>query len=288
MIAASVTLDREEFHFIRDFVYRTAAIVIDEDKHYLVEYRLAPLIEREGMPSFRHLVSELKQPSSGLLRSRVVDAITTNETLFFRDGQPFEILRRTILPQLIERRRSSRALHFFFGGCSSGQEPYSIAMLLRHHFPELNDWNLCLTAVDISSEMIRRAQEGLYTQFEVNRGLPARLLVQNFEKAGVHWRVSKSIRSMVNFQEMNLTRPSGLSMGVDIFFLRNVLIYFDQNERGRLLEHVRNVLRPDGCLMLGAAETTVFTNDFFVPLPIEFSNLFYLKGTPSPFHLNPN
>ena len=274
MIAASVTLDREEFHFIRDFVYRTAAIVIDEDKHYLVEYRLAPLIEREGMPSFRHLVSELKQPSSGLLRSRVVDAITTNETLFFRDGQPFEILRRTILPQLIERRRSSRALHFFFGGCSSGQEPYSIAMLLRHHFPELNDWNLRLTAVDISGEMIRRAQEGLYTQFEVNRGLPARLLVQNFEKAGIHWRVRQSILSMVDFQEMNLTRPLSLEQEVDIFFLRNVLIYFDQNERRRLLAHVRDALRPDGYLMLGAAETTVFCNDAFVPLPVEFSNLF--------------
>jgi len=288
MIAASATLDREEFHFIRDFVYRAAAIVIDEDKHYLVEYRLAPLIEREGMRSFRHLVTELQQPSSGPLRSRVVDAMTTNETFFFRDAQPFDILRRIILPQLIERRRSSRALHLFFGGCSSGQEPYSIAMLLRHHFPELNDWNLRLSAVDISGEMIRRARQGLYTQFEVNRGLPARLLVQNFEKTGIHWRVSESIRSMVDFQEMNLTRPFALDMGVDIFFLRNVLIYFDQNERARMLEHVRNVLRPDGCLMLGAAETTVFTNDFFVPLPVEFSNLFYLKGTPSPLHLNPS
>lgn len=288
MIAASVTLEREEFHFIRDFVYRTAAIVIDEDKHYLVEYRLAPLIEREGMRSFRHLVSELQQPSSGPLRGRVVDAMTTNETFFFRDAQPFDILRRMILPQLIERRRPSRALHFFFGGCSSGQEPYSIAMLLRHHFPELNDWTLQLSAVDISGEMIRRARQGLYSQFEVNRGLPARLLVQNFEKAGIHWRVSESIRSMVDFQEMNLTRPFDLGTQVDIFFLRNVLIYFDQGERGRVLEHVRNVLRPDGYLMLGAAETTVFLNDVFVPLPIEFSNLFYLKGTPSPFRLNSN
>jgi len=283
MIAPAATLEREEFHFIRDFVYRAASIVIDEDKHYLVEYRLAPLIEREGMGSFRRLVSELKQPSSGPLRGRVVDAMTTNETSFFRDAKPFDILRRIILPQLIERRRSSRALHLFFGGCSSGQEPYSIAMLLRQHFPELNDWDVQLTAADLSGEMIRRAREGLYTQFEVNRGLPARLLVQYFEKSGIHWRISESIRSMVHFQAMNLSQPLALSTGVDIFFLRNILIYFDQNERSRLLEQVRDALRTDGCLMLGAAETTVFSNTFFVPLPVEFSNLFYLKNTPAPF-----
>ena len=133
--------------------------------------------------------------------------------------------------------------------------------------------------------MIRKAREGLYTQFEVNRGLPARLLVQYFEKAGIHWRVAESIRSMVTFQEMNLTQAFALATGVDIFFLRNILIYFDQNERARLLELAHQALRADGCLMLGAAETTVFTNDTFVPLPVEFSNLFYLKNSPAPFHL---
>jgi chemotaxis protein methyltransferase CheR len=283
MIAPAATLDLEAFHFIRDFVYRSASIVIDEDKHYLVEYRLAPLIEREGMRSFRHLVTELQQPSAGPLRSRVVDAMTTNETSFFRDAKPFDILRRIILPQLIERRRPYRELHLFFGGCSSGQEPYSIAMLIRQYFPELNDWDVRLTAADLSGEMIRKAREGLYTQFEVNRGLPARLLVQYFEKSGIHWRISESIRSMVNFQAMNLSQPLALSTGIDIFFLRNILIYFDQNERSRLLEQVRDALRSDGCLMLGAAETTVFSNTFFVPLPVEFSNMFYLKNTPAPF-----
>jgi chemotaxis protein methyltransferase CheR len=288
MIAPAPTLEREEFHFIRDFVYRAASIVIDEDKHYLVEYRLAPLIEKEGIRSFRHLVSELRLPTSGSLGNRVVDAMTTNETLFFRDARPFDILRRIILPQLIERRRSERALRFFFGGCSSGQEPYSVAMLLKQNFPELDGWDVQLHAVDISSEMIRKAREGLYSQFEVNRGLPAKLLIQNFEKVGIHWRISESIRSMVHFQEMNLSRAHSLGTGIDIFFMRNILIYFDLTERKRLLEQARDALRPDGCLMLGAAETTVFSNDIFVPLPVEFSNLFYLKGTPSPFNLNPN
>ncbi|MCE0482984.1 MAG: protein-glutamate O-methyltransferase CheR [Methylacidiphilales bacterium] len=287
MIAPVATLEREEFHFIRDFVYKTAAIVIDEDKHYLVEYRLGPLIEREGIRSFRHLVSELRQPTSGPLRSRVVDAMTTNETSFFRDARPFDHLRRAVLPQLIERRRSEKCLTFFFGGCSSGQEPYSIAMILRQFFPELDTWNLRLTGADISSEMIRRAREGVYTQFEINRGLPARLLVQFFEKAGIHWRLSESIRSMVQFEERNLTHPLGLTGNVDIFFLRNVLIYFDQEERRRLLQQVRDGLRSDGFLMLGAAETTVFCNDLFVPVPMEFSNLFHLKGTPNPINLNP-
>jgi len=288
MIAPVPTLEREEFHFIREYVYREASIVIDEDKHYLVEYRLAPLIEREGMRSFRHLVSELRLPSSGTLGSRVVDAMTTNETLFFRDARPFEILRRLILPQLIERRRQERTLRFFFGGCSSGQEPYSVAMLLRQNFPELLDWDVHLTAVDISSEMIKKAKEGLYSQFEVNRGLPAKMLIQNFEKSGIHWRISESIRSMVHFREMNLSRATSLGSGIDLFFMRNILIYFDLNERKRLLEQARDAMRPDGCLMLGAAETTVFSNDIFVPLPVEFSNLFYLKGTPAPFNLNPN
>jgi chemotaxis protein methyltransferase CheR len=283
MIAPAATLEREEFHFLREFVYRTSSIVIDEDKHYLVEYRLAPLIEREGMRSFRHLVTELQQPTSGPLRSRVVDAMTTNETSFFRDAKPFDILRKIILPQLIERRRPYRELNLFFGGCSSGQEPYSLAMMLRQYFPELNDWNVRLTGADLSTEMIRKAREGVYTQFEVNRGLPARLLVQFFEKSGIHWRICESIRSMVEFRAMNLSQPLLLNTPIDIFFLRNILIYFDQTERSRLLEQVRDNLRPDGCLMLGAAETTVFNNTYFVPLPVEFSNLFYLKSTPTPF-----
>jgi chemotaxis protein methyltransferase CheR len=283
MTGQAVTLEREEFHFIRDFVYRAAAIVIEEDKHYLVEYRLGPLMEREGMSSFRHLVSELRQPTSGPLRSRVVDAMTTNETYFFRDARPFEVLRRVILPQLIERRRSIGALNLFFGGCSSGQEPYSVAMLLRHHFPELLNWNLRLTAVDISGEMIRRAREARYTQFEVNRGLPAAMLVRYFEKAGIDWRVIEPVRSMVEFHEMNLMEAFNLYSGVDLVFLRNVLIYFDHDVRGRLFQSIQHTLKLDGCLMLGAAETTVFCSDCFLPLPVEHSNMFYLKNEPVPY-----
>ncbi|HEY0256519.1 MAG TPA: protein-glutamate O-methyltransferase CheR [Candidatus Methylacidiphilales bacterium] len=288
MISQAVTLELEEFHFIREFIYRMASIVIEEDKHYLVEYRLTPLIEREGMRSFRHLVSELRQPSSALLRSQVVAAMTTNETYFFRDARPFDVLRRVILPQLIERRRAARSLHLFFGGCSSGQEPCSVAMLLRHDFPELADWNLRLTAIDISGEMIRRARAGRYSQFEVNRGLPARMLVKYFQKEGIDWQISPEIRSMIDFQEMNLMQAFEFCFGADLIFLRNVLIYFDQNFRGQLLESIERSQRPDGCLMLGAAETTVFSSEAFLPLPVEHSNMFYLKNTPAPFSSNPS
>ncbi len=283
MSAQAITLDREEFHYIRDFVFQAASIVLEDDKHYLVEYRLTPLMEREGMRSFRHLVSELRQPSATTLRSRVVDAMTTNETYFFRDARPFDVLRRAILPQLIERRRPARALNLFFGGCSSGQEPYSVAMILRQHFPELADWSLRLTAVDISGEVIRRAREGRYSQFEVNRGLPASMLVRYLEKSGTDWRVCEPIRSMVEFHEMNLMAAFNLYSGMDIVFLRNVLIYFNQESRGRLFDSIRLTLKPDGCLMLGAAETTVFTSTAFVPLPIEHSNMFYLKDNPAPY-----
>jgi chemotaxis protein methyltransferase CheR len=283
MMGNAVTLELEEFHFIREFVYRMASIVIEEDKHYLVEYRLTPLMEREGMRSFRHLVSELRQPTSTTLRSQVVAAMTTNETYFFRDALPFDALRRVVLPRLIERRRSARSLNLFFGGCSSGQEPYSVAMLLRSEFPELADWNLSLTAVDISGEMIRRARAGRYTQFEVNRGLPARMLVKYFQKEGIDWQLSEAIRSMVDFREVNLMQAFDSCFGVDLIFLRNVLIYFDQNFRGQLLEQIQRALRPDGCLMLGAAETTVFSSTAFLPLPVEHSNMFYLKNSPVPF-----
>lgn len=287
MTGNAVTLEREEFHFIRDFVYRMASIVIEEDKHYLVEYRLTPLMERQGMSSFRHLVSELRQPTSGLLRSQVVAAMTTNETYFFRDPKPFDALKRIVLPQLIERRRASRSLNLFFGGCSSGQEPYSVAMMLRNDFPELTDWSLRLTAVDISGDMIRRAREGRYTQFEVNRGLPARMLIKYFQKEGIDWRISEDIRSMIDFQEMNLMQAFDYCTGVDLIFLRNVLIYFDQSFRGQLLESIQRCLRPDGGLMLGAAETTVFCSEAFLPLPVEHSNMFYLKNTPTPFRSTP-
>jgi chemotaxis protein methyltransferase CheR len=287
MISTAVPLELEEFHFIQDFVYRAASIVIEEDKHYLVEYRLTPLMEREGMRSFRHLVSELRQPTSSHLRSQVVAAMTTNETYFFRDVHPFDALRRVILPQLIERRRKTKALNFFFGGCSSGQEPYSVAMLLRHDFPELADWNLRLTAADISAEMIRRARAGRYTQFEVNRGLPARMLITYFQKQGIDWQISDALRSMIDFQEMNLMQAFEFCFDVDIVFLRNVLIYFDQTFRSQLLEQIQRALRPDGCLMMGAAETTVFSSPAFLPLPVEHSNMFYLKSTPIPFAPHP-
>jgi chemotaxis protein methyltransferase CheR len=160
-------------------------------------------------------------------------------------------------------------------------------MLLRNEFPELADWNLRLTAIDISGEMIRRARAGRYTQFEVNRGLPARMLIKYFQKEGIDWQIKEPIRTMIEFQEMNLMQAFDTCFGVDLVFLRNVLIYFDHTFRSHLFESIAKVLRPDGCLMLGAAETTVFCSNSFLPLPVDHSNMFYLKNTPVPFRSNP-
>ncbi len=280
METASANLAHDEFVTIRQFIYDKASIVIEDDQHYLIESRLAPVMEREGVQTFRHLIQQLQQPASEPLQNRVVNAITTNETYFFRDVKPFTVLRDKVLPQLIERRRTERQLRFFFGGCSSGQEPYSVAMMLRQSFPDLATWDLKLIAVDISGEMIRRAQEGCYTQFEINRGLPAPLLVKYFERQGLHWRLQQTIRDMVEFQEMSLVNIFSQLADIDVLFLRNILIYFDEKTRRHLLTRVEHVLRPDGYLIMGAAEAPIFYSTAFETLPGDSSNIFCPKSSP--------
>jgi chemotaxis protein methyltransferase CheR len=273
----TASLGPDEFSSIRQFIYDKASIVLEDDQHYLVESRLAPVMEREGVHTFRHLIDQLQHPSSETLRCRVVNAITTNETYFFRDVKPFNVLRDSVLPQLIERRRIERQLRIFFGGCSSGQEPYSVAMMLRHNFPALDDWDLRLTAVDISGEVIRRAIEGSYTQFEVNRGLPAALLVKYFERQGLHWRVKQPIREMIEFRQASMTDIFSQLNDIDIVFLRNILIYFDEKTRRFLLQRVEHVLRSDGYLIMGAAEAPIFYSSAFETFPGDCSNIYCLK-----------
>jgi len=278
MEISSVNLAPEEFMTLRQFIYDKASIVIEDDQHYLIESRLAPVMEREGVQTFRHLIDQMQQPASHTLRSRVVNAITTNETYFFRDVKPFAMLRDTVLPQLIERRRIERQLRIFFGGCSTGQEPYSVAMMLRSSFPELADWDVTLIATDISGEVIRRAKEGCYTQFEVNRGLPAPMLVKYFERQGIHWCLRSEIREMVQFQEASLVDIFSQLADIDIVFLRNVLIYFDEKTRRYLLKRVEHVLRSDGCLIMGAAEAPIFYSTAFETFPGDCSNIFCPKS----------
>lgn len=252
------TLTTPELTYLRELVRQRAAIIVDESKDYLVESRLGPVARRQGIGSLSELVGQLRRERNGPLHDLVVDAMTTNETSFFRDIHPWKALETEWLPQLIEARRATRQLTIWNAACSSGQEPYSLAMLLRDRFPTILDtWNVRIIATDLSAEMLGRAAAGRFTQLEVNRGLPAASLAKHFTRDGAHWRIDDRLRSMIEFRAMNLAEPWPFLPQVDVLFCRNVLIYFDVDTKRRILGWAREKLRSDGLLLLGTAETTL-------------------------------
>jgi chemotaxis protein methyltransferase CheR len=258
-----VSVNAPDFAYVRDLVRDSAAIVLDAGKEYLVETRLEPLARSEGFATLESLVNALRGGREIELRRKVVDRMATKETSFFRDLHPFEALKHSILPEFIARRGGERALNIWCGACSSGQEPYSIMMLLREYFPAIAEWNIQLLATDLSATVLARAREGVYSQLEVNRGLPATMLVKYFEKNGTDWRVRDRIRRSVEFRELNLARDWPDMPRMDIIFLRNVMIYFNVESKRSILAQLRRVLRPDGYLILGAAETTYGLDDAY-------------------------
>lgn len=268
----------QSFQFVREFVYRHAAIVLDDGQGYLVDARLGALAQREGFSSVDDLVGRLRVGEAGELRTKVVEAMTTNETSFFRDVGPFETLRRSVLPELARARAGSRSLRVWSAAASTGQEPYSIALLLREHFPQLEGWDVRILGTDINGAVIDRAREGSYRQLEVNRGLPAPLLVKYFERQGLDWRLAPAVRELVRFERLNLLDPWTRVGPCDVVFLRNVLIYFDLVTRRQILRRVREVLRPDGYLFLGCAETPLGVDEAFAR--VEFEKTFYYRPSP--------
>ncbi len=252
-----------DFEFVRGLVKRHAAISLDDSKRYLVAARLLPLARQHGMADVGRLVARLRSTPFGDLHARAVEAIATTETSFLRDLHPFHALRDHVLPDLVRRRRDSRTLVIWSAACSSGQEPYSVAMLIREHFPQLLDWNLQILASDLSRTMVERGRQGVYQQHEVNRGLPARWLVRYFTQDGGVWRARPELRSMVRFFTQNVAREWSTVPHVDLLLLRNVLIYFDVEDRRRILARVRRHLRRDGYLLLGSAETTLNLDERF-------------------------
>jgi chemotaxis protein methyltransferase CheR len=242
-----------------------AGIVLEPGKEYLVEARLAPVARREGCASIDALVAKLRLKGSQDLRRMVLDAMTTNETTFYRDIEPFVVLEKHILPALITARRAKRQLRIWYAASSTGQEPYSVSMLIHEKFPELLKWKLDQFATDISSEALARARLGRYSQLEVNRGLPARLLPKYFAKLGQQWQLSDEIRKMVQFEPLNLNAhwPPGVAGTFDLVFIRNVMIYFDVAAKKRILGAIYDRLAPDGMMFLGAAETTFNLDDRF-------------------------
>jgi chemotaxis protein methyltransferase CheR len=256
-------LAERDFDYIRDLVRDRAAIVLEPGKEYLAVTRLDPVMRRAGLGSLSELVATLRQDEDPALSEQVIDALTTNETTFFRDLHPFESLRDHILPALIERKRLSRSLFIWSAGCSSGQEPYSVAMLIRENFPQLEDWQVSILGTDVSIAMLERARAGHYGQIEVNRGLPAHLLVKYFRRAGVGWEIDGSIRAMVRFRQQNLVDPWPSMPPMDLVLMRNVMIYFDVAAKQEILARVGDALAPHGYLLLGTSETTLHLDDSF-------------------------
>jgi chemotaxis protein methyltransferase CheR len=253
----------DDFAFVCRLVRDRSAIVLEPGKEYLVETRLAPVARQYEFDSICDLIARLRSPAEVELRARVVEAMATTETSFFRDLAPFDTLRKTVLPELIAARGSEKRLNVWSAACSTGQEPYSVALLLREHFPELAGWQVNVLATDLSTEVLDRARAGLYTQAEANRGLPAKLMVKYFRQDGTGWRLADDVRRAVEFREMNLIRPWPPLPKMDIVFLRNVMIYFDVDTKKAILSRVARVLAPDGYLILGAAETTLNLDDSF-------------------------
>jgi len=265
-----------EFDAVRKIVRDRTAIVLDDDKSYLAETRLRTVAQDEGFQSISELVQRLgKNPS---LDQRVIEAMATNETYFFRDLQPFEALRKELLPQLVARRGVMRRINIWSAACASGQEPYSIALLLHEHHCLPDGWSVDLLATDFSEVMLERARQGRYNQVEVNRGLPAALLLKHFERHGLEWRIKDEIRRAVRFARINLIGNWPPLPPLDIIFLRNVLIYFDVPTRKIILGKIRRVLRPDGYLFLGGAETTINIDDAFERVPLDRASCFRLRS----------
>ena len=227
-----------EFEYVRALIHQRAGIVLEQGKEYLVEARLSPLAEKEGFNSLGEYLGRLQRDTFNGSHRKLIHAMTTNETLFFRDIRPFELLRTRIIPDLIAARAAERCLTFWSAACSTGQEPYTVAMTLREYFPQLQGWNIRIIASDLSSDVLARAIRGHYSQLEVNRGLPVKFLVKYFNRDGDDWQIREEIRRMIEFREMNLTEAWSFLPKIDVVFMRNVLIYFNQETKRKILSKI--------------------------------------------------
>jgi chemotaxis protein methyltransferase CheR len=256
-----MTLSAREFAFVCDLVRREAAIILEPGKEYLVEARLLPLARQAGAATVSEFISRTERLRDSAASALIVDAMTTNETSWFRDREPFLALTDTVLPEITAERSTNRTLRIWSAACSSGQEPYTIAMILQDALPA--GWNYELVASDISTEMLAKAEAGRFSQLEINRGLPAQLLVRHFQRAGTEWQVAQELRQRISFRKMNLAAPLPPMPQFDVIFLRNVLIYFDLATKRSVLARISSLIRPGGWLFLGAAETTLGIHDGF-------------------------
>jgi chemotaxis protein methyltransferase CheR len=251
----------DNYRFLQDHVYTHAGIIIDEDKHYLLETRLAPIVRQLGLASINDLCALIKATREPEIGWRVVEAMTTNETYFFRDPSHYEAIRTTLIPRLRSERADTRRLRFWSAAASTGQEAYSLAMLLMEQ--DWTGWDVQILGTDLSSQVLERARAGRYHQIEVNRGLPAAMLLKHFRKWGADWQINDSVRRMVRFESVDL-RCSMRTLGpFDLVFCRNVLIYFDAATKKNVMEQLYGTLFRGGWLLVGGAETAFGADELF-------------------------
>ena len=257
----------DDFDLLCRLLKERSGLVLTRDKAYLLESRLLPVARKRNMKSLDDLIAALRgRPETDLLRD-VIEAMTTNESFFFRDIKPFDQFRNFVLPQLLKLRAAKKSIRIWSAACSSGQEPYSLAMILSEEKAKLPGWTIEIVATDLSTEILEKAQQGVYSQFEVQRGLPIQLLVKYFKQQGDRWQIDPAIRGMVRYRALNLLEDFIHLGHFDVIFCRNVLIYFDQPTKTLVLERMARILPQDGFLYLGGAETVIGITDKFQSLP---------------------
>jgi chemotaxis protein methyltransferase CheR len=257
----------QDYDYLRKRLKERSGLVLSADKQYLVESRLLPVARKAGLSSLGDLVRTLMLGNADALMTAVVEAMTTNESFFFRDKIPFDHFRSTIMPALIAARSNSRMIRIWCAAASTGQEPYSLAMSLKNFERELLGWRIELLATDLSGEVLEKARQGIYSQFEVQRGLPIALLIKHFAQVGELWQIAPELRAMVKYRQLNLLADFAQLGRFDLIFCRNVLIYFDQPTKIDVLNRLARVTASDGYLVLGAAETVVGLTDSFKVVP---------------------
>lgn len=256
----------EDFNLLAKLIKDKSGLTLTKDKAYLLESRLLPVARKWNLKNLDELVMRLRSRlEQGLVRD-VVEAMTTNESFFFRDIKPFDQFKQVVLPYLLQARANTRTIKIWSAACSSGQEPYTLAMMLKEEKARLAGWTIDIMATDLSTEILAKAQAGLYTQFEVQRGLPIQMLVKYFKQTGDRWQIDSSIREMVRYRPFNLLDDMVTLGQFDVIFCRNVLIYFDQPTKQVVLERMARQLTSDGFLYLGGAETVVGITDKFQPM----------------------
>jgi chemotaxis protein methyltransferase CheR len=254
-----------DYEFLRKCLKERSGLDLSTDKQYLVESRLIPLARKAGLPGIAELIQKMKGGSDALI-AEVVEAMTTNETFFFRDKIPFDHLRETIIPALLQARANRRSLRIWCAASSTGQEPYSVAMCLRE-ISALAGWRIEILATDLSQGVLEKSRAGIFSQFEVQRGLPIQMLVKHFTQVGELWQLNADIRAMVQHRQLNLLQDFSHLGTFDVIFCRNVLIYFDQDTKAGIFGRLAQAIEPDGVLLLGAAESVVGISDAFKPYP---------------------